>query len=163
MREVRSLKLIYLVGGKAETLNQVKSVLLSAGAAAVHHVGEMGQGMAMKPAVNALFGVQVAALAEILGFLSRSEISLERAMACLGELPVISAAAKGAEILMVNENYAPMFPIDLVGKDLNYVLQTAQAVNASVPVADAVRNIYQRAIAQGHGDKNITGVAELFN
>ncbi|MEM1255635.1 MAG: NAD(P)-dependent oxidoreductase [Cyanobacteria bacterium P01_H01_bin.21] len=156
-------KLVYLVGGNAETADQVKSVLLSAGAAAIHHVGTTGQGMAMKLAVNALFGVQVAALAEMIGMLSQCGLSPEKAMACLDELPVVSPAAKGAGSLMVDNHHAPMFPIELVVKDFRYVLQTAQAVKASAPASQAVYDVYQAAIAQGYSDENITGVVQLFN
>ena len=156
-------KLIYLVGGEAATLDEAKFVLLSAGAAAIHHVGATGQGMAMKLAVNALFGIQVAALAEMLGVLSWYGLSPEKAMACLSELPVISLAAKRAGGLMVHNRHAPMFPIELVTKDFRYVLQTAQAVGAATPASQAVYRIYQDAIAQEYGAQNITGVMQLFN
>lgn len=86
--------LIYLVGGEAETLAKAQSVLLSAGASTIRHVGSVGQGMAMKLAVNALFGIQIAALAEIIGMLTKNGVTSEKAMECLGELPVISPAAK---------------------------------------------------------------------
>lgn len=155
-------QLIYLVGGKAETLAQVQPVLLSAGASGVHHIGSVGQGMLMKLAVNALFGIQVAALAETIGLLVKAGISPEKAMACLSELPVISPAAKGAGSLMVVNRHAPLFPIELVEKDLRYLIDTAQGLNASTPASTAIYQIYQAAIAKGHSDDNITGVAQLF-
>ncbi|MCA1995243.1 MAG: NAD(P)-dependent oxidoreductase [Coleofasciculus sp. S288] len=155
-------KLIYLVGGKAETLAQVQNILLSAGSSTIHHVGDIGQGMAMKLAVNALFGIQVAALAEIIGMLTRNGITSAKAMECLGELPIISPAAKGAGSLMLMNNHAPMFPVHLVEKDFRYVIQTAQSVDAPVPTSTAIRDIYQGAIAQGYGDDNITGIVQLF-
>lgn len=155
-------KLIYLVGGNAETLTQIKNILLDAGGAVIHHVGSIGQGMAMKLAVNALFGIQVAALAEILGMLSKNGISLAQAMECLAELPVISPAAKNAGNLMLTQNHAPMFPVDLVEKDFRYAIQTYNAVNALTPASNAVREIYQEAIANGYGGDNITGVIKLF-
>jgi 3-hydroxyisobutyrate dehydrogenase-like beta-hydroxyacid dehydrogenase len=155
-------KLIYLVGGEAETLDRVRDVLLSAGASTIHHVGSTSQGMAMKLAVNALFGIQVAALAEILGMLTKNGIDLAKAIECLGGLPVTSLAAKNAGNLMLTNNHAPLFPIDLVEKDFRYVIQTAQAVDASIPASSAIQNIYQQAIANGYGGDNITGVAQLF-
>ncbi|PSM47544.1 NAD(P)-dependent oxidoreductase [Chroococcidiopsis sp. CCALA 051] len=155
-------KLIYLVGGEAETLAKVQDILLSAGASAVHHVGSNGQGMAMKLAVNALFGIQVAALAEIVGMLTKNGITSAKAIECLGELPVISPAAKVAGNLMLAQNHAPLFPIELVEKDFRYVIQTAQAVEALIPTSAAVRDVYQTAIANGYGSDNITGVAQLF-
>lgn len=155
-------KLICLVGGKAETLAQAQSILLSAGASTIHHIGAVGQGMLMKLAVNALFGVQVAALAEIIGMLGKNGVTRAKAMECLGELPVISPAVKGAGSLIVMNNHAPMFPIELVEKDFRYVIKTAQASDASYPVSTAVHDIYQNAIDKGYGNDNITGVIQLF-
>ncbi len=155
-------KLIYLVGGEAEVLAQVQPILLAAGAATVHHIGSIGQGMTMKLAVNALLGIQVAALAEVLGVLTRSGIASQKAMECLGELPIISPAAKGAGALMVTNQHTPLFPIELVEKDLRYVIQAGQASGALTPVSTAIRDLYQEAIAQGYGDDNISGIAQLF-
>jgi len=155
-------KLISLVGGQAETLARVRPILTAAGMAMIHHVGVVGQGMVMKLAVNALFGIQIAALAELLGMLSKDGISPEKAMECLGDLPVLSLAAKGAGSLMVSQNHAPLFPIDLVEKDFRYVTQTAQSLEATIPTATTVMDIYRTAIAQGYRNENITGVIQLF-
>jgi len=160
--QAESGKLISLVGGEVETLTQVQPILNAAGVASIHHVGDVGQGMAMKLAVNALFGIQVAALAELLGMLSKDGISPERAMECLWDLPVMSLAAKGAGSLMVSEDHAPLFPIALVEKDFRYATQTAQNLEATIPTVTAVMDIYRNAIAQGHGSENITGIAQLF-
>lgn len=154
-------KLIYLVGGEVEILAQVQDLLLSPGTA-VHHIGGVGQGMMMKLAVNALFGIQIAALAELIGMLEKNGVPSAKAMACLGELPVMSPAAKGAGSLILANNHAPMFPIHLVEKDFRYIMQTAQAVDASTPVSSAIHDLYQTAIAQGHGNDNITAIAKLF-
>lgn len=155
-------KLIYLVGGKAETLTEAQNILLSAGGSTIHHIGPIGQGMAMKLAVNALFGIQVAALAEIIGMLSKNGVTSAEAIECLGDLPVISPAAKGALNLMLMNNHAPMFPVDLVEKDFRYVIQTAQAVAAPARCTNTIHDIYLEAIAKGYGSDNITGVVQLF-
>jgi 3-hydroxyisobutyrate dehydrogenase len=154
-------KLIYLVGGKAEVLAQVHDILRAAGTA-VHHIGAVGQGMAMKLAVNALFGIQIAALAELIGMLDKNGVSRTKAMECLAELPVMSPAAKGAGSLILANNHAPMFPIHLVEKDFRYIMQTAHAVDALTPVSSAIHDLYQMAIAQGFGGDNITAIAKLF-
>jgi 3-hydroxyisobutyrate dehydrogenase len=156
-------KLVYLVGGQTETLAQAQSVLRTAGAATLHHVGAVGQGMAMKLAVNALFGIQVAALAELMGMLSKTGIQPEAAMTCLAELPVTSPAARAAGNLMVMNQHAPLFPIALVEKDFRYVTQTAQDLQTETPASTAVHHIYQTAIAKGLGNDNISSVVHLFD
>ncbi|MEO1210275.1 MAG: NAD(P)-dependent oxidoreductase [Cyanobacteria bacterium J06638_20] len=154
-------QLIYLVGGEASTLAAVEDFLRILGSA-TYHLGPVGQGMAMKLAVNALFGIQVAAVAEILSLLTHLGLSLATAMDCLGELPVTSAAAKGAGTLMAKGMYAPMFPIELVAKDFGYVTQTAATVNTSTPMTTAALEVYKQAIVQGFGEDNITGIAQMF-
>lgn len=155
-------KLIYLLGGAPETIAQVQPIL-AASSAIQHSIGAIGQATAMKLAVNALFGIQVAALAEIIGMLSKQGLAAEAVMATLGELPIISPAAKLAGQLMLTQNYAPLFPIHLVAKDFRYASNAGQAVGAINPTIDAVTQVYQRAIEQGYGDQNITSVSQLFS
>ncbi|MGB0563196.1 MAG: NAD(P)-dependent oxidoreductase [Spirulinaceae cyanobacterium] len=155
-------KLIYLVGGDAAILAPVRSVLSTMGGA-VHHVGANGQGMAMKLAVNALFGIQVAALGEILGMLQQQGLTRTDALNCLSELPILSPAAKGAGNLMLTGNHAALFPIALVAKDFRYGVAAGQSVKAAMPIAQAVGEVYKGAIVAGYGNDNITGIVQMFS
>ncbi|MEM9597209.1 MAG: NAD(P)-dependent oxidoreductase [Acidobacteriota bacterium] len=155
-------QLIFLVGGDGDALAKVRPALDRLGSA-VHHVGPTGLGAVMKLAVNALFGVQVAAMAELLGFLERSGVGGERALEILGDLPVTSAAARGAAGSMVARRFDPMFPIDLVAKDFRYVAKAAGEAGAEVPTAEAAGRVFSRAREAGLGAANISGVAQLFD
>ena len=157
--QAEASKLTYLVGGDA-TLARSQAVLSDAGAAQVYAVGAVGQGTAMKLAVNALFGIQVAALAEVLNVLARQGLPHDAALDCLGELPIMSPAAKLAAGLMRAKNHAPLFPIALVEKDFRYGVQSAQAVKAKTPITAAVGEVYRAAIAQGYANDNITGIIQ---
>lgn len=155
--QAEAKKLIYLVGGRQETLTEMQAVL-AATSVAVHHVGPVGQAMSMKLAVNGLFGMQVAGLAEILAVLQGADLSSSRAMAILSELPVVSAAAKNAGNLMVQNQHNPMFPVDLVAKDFHYLLAAA----GHTPTIQAVSDRFQQAIAAGYGQENITAISRLY-
>ena len=155
-------KLISLVGGEFDALSRVKSVLTAAGISSIQHIGPVGQGMAMKLAVNALFGIQVAALAEVLGMLAKHDITPSQSMESLAYLPIMSMASKGAGGLMVSENHAPLFPISLVEKDLSYILQTSEHAASELPTTHNVLETFRTAIAQDYGNDNITGISQLF-
>lgn len=159
--QAEAQQLIYLVGGEAQVLAKVQDVL-SASSARIHHVGTVGQSMAMKLAVNALFGVQVAAVAEIIKLLNQQGMTLDQIMGTLKELPVTSPAVKGARNLMITHAHAPLFPIHLVEKDFRYGLQLANSMEVPMPTVKAVQGVYEDAIAQGYGNDNITGVIQLF-
>jgi 3-hydroxyisobutyrate dehydrogenase-like beta-hydroxyacid dehydrogenase len=154
-------QLIYLVGGDEATFERAKPVFQTS-CGFIHHVGPVGQGMALKLAVNALFGIQVAAVAELLGLLQKSGVPEARAAAILNELPVTSPAVKGALASMVGRHFAPLFPIDLVEKDFRYALETAREVGSSVPTTQAVHDVYVKAQRAGGGADHITGIAKTF-
>lgn len=154
-------QLIQLVGGDTATLALVQPILESH-SGMIHHVGDAAASMALKLAINALFGIQVAALGEVLGVLQKTGMSAETAINWLNQLPTTSPALKGIGALMAAQNYAPLFPIDLVEKDFRYAQTLAQSLEAKVPTIEAVGNIYQQAQRAGYGTDNIAGVAQLY-
>lgn len=154
-------ELIFLVGGGAETVERVRPILEGMGSA-VHHVGPVGHGMTIKLVVNAFFGIQVAALGELLGLIRRSGVDEQKAIRVLSAMPVTSPALKGVAKLMAARDFAPMFPIDLVEKDVRYVLETAQHAGAQNPISETAHAVYARAKDAGHGSDNIAAVAQLY-
>lgn len=154
-------KLMHLVGGQADNLEMVKDVL-EVSSSAIYHIGEIGMGMTMKLAVNGLFAIQVAALSEVLGILQTTGISATSAVNLLKEMPITSPALKGIGNLIASKNYTPLFPIDLVEKDLRYLEKLGLSNNSQMSVITAIKQIYQEAQQSGYGDDNIAGVAQLY-
>lgn len=158
--QAEAAQLIYLVGGSTDALERVRPILNALGGA-VHHAGSAGNGMAIKLAVNALFGIQAAALGELISLMQQCGLEKSQAVEILTATPVCSPAAKALAGAMVARKFAPMFPIELVEKDLSYFL--ANAENATdLPMGKAACEVFQRAIAQGYGADNITGIAQLY-
>lgn len=155
-------QLIYLVGGSSDDLDRVRP-LLAPISAEVHHLGPIGAGMAMKLVVNALFGAQVAALAELLALVRGAGLDERRMLEVLGDLPVTSPAMKGIGSLIASRSYGPMFPIDLVAKDLRYALAAAADFGAELPATTAVARAYEHASRRGFGGDNIAGLAQLYD
>ena len=153
--------LTYLVGGDSQTFERVADVLNVMGGA-IHHVGGTGAGCTAKLVVNALFGTQVAALAELGAMADKAGLPFDRLMEVLGALPVTSAAAKGVGGLIAARRFDPMFPIDLVEKDFSYVEAAAEALGTRCPTSSAVRSVYADAARRGFGDQNIAAVIRAF-
>jgi 3-hydroxyisobutyrate dehydrogenase len=154
-------QLAILAGGDAETLEAARPAL-DALAGAVHHVGPVGAGATMKLVVNTLFAAQVALFGELLGVCRAAGITAGSALEVLGALPVTSPALKGVGGLVVAGKFAPMFPIELVEKDLGYLVATAEAADCDAPTSRAVREVYDRARDAGLSDENIAAVVKLF-
>lgn len=150
-------QLIYLVGGDGDAFARAEPVLKAMGGV-VHAAGPAGSGAAVKLALNALYGIQVAALAELLPMLDRAGVDLARAVEIIGSTPVVSPAAKGASEGMLARAFAPQFPVALVEKDFGYAL----AAIGEAPLVSATRAVFARAIDRGLGEDNLTVVIRLY-
>jgi 3-hydroxyisobutyrate dehydrogenase len=151
-------QLIFMVGGDDATVARITPPLLAMGGA-VHHVGPRGGGAWLKLTVNALFGTQVAAMAEVLAQWREAGLDPARALAALKAMPVTSPAAAGAAALMLAGQYAPQAPVALIAKDLGYALASA---GQPLPITQAVATRFAAARDAGFGDENIVAVARLY-
>jgi 3-hydroxyisobutyrate dehydrogenase len=154
-------QLIYFVGGDIATFTQAQPILQGM-ASAIHHAGVVGNGMTIKLAVNALLGIQVSALGELIGLMKGCGLDETKAVEILTSTPVCSPAAKGAAAGILARNFAPLFPIELVEKDLGYAVKTAGDNGSKLPLAAATQKTFSNAIAKGYGADNITGIAQLY-
>ena len=156
--QAEAAALVALVGGAPEALETARPVL-ETWSKAVRHAGGTGAGATLKLAVNALFAIQAAAFAETLGSLRASGVDVQTAADFLGGLPITSPAAARLVGLMASGDFAPNFPVELVEKDLGYAVEVA---SGGAPVTEAARGAFERAIREGYGDDDITGVAQLY-
>lgn len=147
--------------GDAAAFAQVEPVLAPL-AARVIHVGGPGRGAVLKLAVNRLFAAQLQSVAELLGFLSRNGFAPERAAELLGSFSIVAAPIAGAARMMATRSDAPLFTIDLIEKDLGYILDAAKASGADLPGAESARAAFRRAQTLGLGGSNVSGLAAVF-
>ena len=154
-------ELIFFVGGDKHTVSELTPALDVLGSR-IHQLGQLGHGMAMKLAVNALFGTQVAALAELIGLLERSGLSATEAMRTLASVPVTSPAAAAAGQAMIARAWQPAFPIDLVAKDFRTLAHSAAHLGTPLPLAGATATVFEAACTEGFGEDNITGLVQRY-
>ena len=129
---------------------------------AVHYAGKIGSGMSTKLAVNSLFAIQVAAVGELISMMRQSGLDASQAWEIVASTPVCSPAAAVAGRAMIEQKFAPLFPIALVNKDLNYAIVTLGENKIDLPLVTATQKIYATAIEQGYGEDNITGIAQIY-
>lgn len=153
-------QLVFLAGGEPSIVTRITPLLRAMGSS-IHHVGPLGAGSLVKLATNALLGIQVTALAELIGLLETAGVEPDRALAAMSGTAVWSPVATSAAGSMRARNFAPLFPVALIEKDFGYALQAAGST-AAAPTLAAARNVFRRAIDAGLGNLNMTAVAELY-
>lgn len=158
--QAEAAQLIYLVGGEPATADLAEPVLKAMGAA-VHRVGPLGAGALVKLSTNALLGVQLTALAELIGMLKRAGADAAHALQAVAATPVWSPVATRLRDSMLAGNFAPQFPVSLIEKDFGYAVDAAGSADAA-PVLAAAREVFREAMSRGLGEANMTSVVRLF-
>lgn len=159
--QAEAAKLAVFVGGDERTVAIAKPILTPF-AGALHHVGPIGAGLNMKLAVNGLLAIQVAAIAETIGTLGRTGMAPKAAFDVLSTLATASPAANWIGGLMVSEDFAPRFPIDLMAKDLRYGADNAARLGSKAPALEAARSVFEGLQREGYGADNISAAIQAY-
>jgi len=154
--------LFYLVGGETDILERARPVI-DANASNVRHVGKIGTAATMKLAINGLFGIQVAAYAEIVGLLDQSEVDTKEAIDILTNLPITSPGLQRILGLFASEDFAPNFPINLVAKDFAYLARVASELASEHPITTATAQLYAEAANGTAKDLDIAGILSRYD
>ena len=155
-------ELLIMVGGDADALDRARPVL-EALSSTIIHVGQLGTGATMKLAVNALVHGLNAALSESLVLAERAGVERPAAY------EVFASGAAAAPFVLYKRaaferpDETPVaFTLDLVGKDLDLILELARAVGAPMPQAETNREQVRAALATGLADRDISALADYL-
>ena len=152
-------QLSFLVGGSEAALEKAMPVL-AAMSKEVVHLGPTGSGAKMKLVNNFLCGVQVASLAEAIAWLERSGLDRDKA------LGILKAGAPGSPLFagisgrMTSRDYSVNFLLKLMAKDLAYAHAAAEENGVELTTAATARELFEQAIADGYGEKDMSSVIE---
>lgn len=153
--------LFYVLGGAAETVDGARAIIeINAGNST--HVGGIGNAAILKLAINGLFASQVAAYAEVAGFIEQSNLDTSSVLETLAALPITSPGLQRILGLIGDRNYEPNFPVHLVAKDLNYLAAAARNLGADVPIIAATEALFERGAAGDQHDLDIAGIAARY-
>jgi 3-hydroxyisobutyrate dehydrogenase len=154
-------ELTFLVGGAEATLEKARPAL-SVMSRAIVPLGPVGSGAMMKLINNFVCGVQTAALAEGLAMIERSGLDRARALEILVNGAPGSPLFKLFSPRMIARDYTPLFKLALMAKDLNYARHEASLRNMDLVTAAAALKLFQKPLAAGDGEKDVTFIVEQF-
>ena len=153
--------LFVLLGGEEAAVERAMPIIEVNGDNA-KRIGSVGDAAIMKLSINGLFAAQVAAYAEVVGFIERSDIDAGAAIATLAALPITAPGLERILGLIEARDFAPNFPVQLVAKDVTYLSGTAGEKGASMPVMTAVKAVYEDGASGPERDLDISGIAARY-
>ncbi|MDR6508835.1 NAD(P)-dependent oxidoreductase [Arthrobacter oryzae] len=154
--------LAIMVGAEADEFQRLLP-LFNAMGGTVRLLGPLGSGSLAKACNQLIVGTTTAALAEAAELAERSGMDV-------GALyEVLSGGLAGSRVLefvgprLAAKDYAPTGPAKFMHKDLSFVLESAEAVDASVPMATAGVELYAELKRQGLGDLDLAAVRQTIS
>lgn len=154
-------ELVFMIGGKAETLERARPVFEAMGKR-FFHLGDHGAGQTVKLAMNLILALQVQALCEALALVAGSGIPgqklVEVMQASMARAPVLDVKAP----LILERKFAPSFPLRLMHKDMGLALELGNQTGVPLPAAAAAREVYNYVLGTAKEDLDYAAIARFW-
>ena len=154
-------KLSVMVGGRKETFEKVKPLLLDIGPK-VTHVGENGQALVMKIGVNLSLAVQMLAFCEGVLLAEKSGINRETAVDVLTHSVIASPMVqyRGPFVLKMPEE--AWFNVNMMQKDMLLALELGRQLDVPMPTTAVTNEFLTAARGMGLVEKDFAVVFEVL-
>jgi 3-hydroxyisobutyrate dehydrogenase-like beta-hydroxyacid dehydrogenase len=146
-----------VVGADADDLARVRPQL-DAMCGTVFHLGPVGAGSLMKVSGNVVVTGMIALLAESLTLGTRGGLNPRAMLDVLDAIDFTSPVWKGKGSLVVEEDYAPRFPLRHALKDVRLARSVAATHGLDLRVVAGAEEEYAAAVGSGHQDEDVMAV-----
>jgi len=158
--QVQTGTLTIMVGGDRAAYERVEPLLRELGRPT--HVGENGQGLVLKLAINISLAVQMLAFAEGLVMAEHAGIDRGLAIEVMTASPIGSPMLKARAPLVLDLPETAWFDVGLMQKDIALALDTARQMRIPLPSAAAADQVLTAARAAGYERRDLASLREVL-
>lgn len=148
---VRAGNLSFIVSGPDEALERAEPVLRAIGPT-LHLVGEGEQARVVKLAVNLVIAGLAQLMSEALVLAEASGVSRRALLETMGDSAAGAPFVKYKTEPLLRDDYSATFTTSLMEKDIDLVLEAAEAAGVRLPLAGEIKTLVRSAIEAGYGD-----------
>jgi 3-hydroxyisobutyrate dehydrogenase len=145
-----------LAGGDQKTFEQCTPIYESI-AKQWFLMGPGSSGVLMKLVVNLLLGLDMQAIAEAVSLGEHLKIDRNTMLDVLSKTAVVAPAFVGKFQKIKNSDYSPEFPLRLMSKDMDLVMNAARSSGAVLPAAAAAQSVLASNISS-NGDLDLAAI-----
>ena len=154
-------KLTMMVGGRAETFEQIKPLLLDIGPKATH-VGDNGLAVSMKIATNLSLVVQMLAFSEAVLLAEKSGIPRKTAVEVLTNSVIASPMVQYRGPMVINPPDEAWFDMKMMQKDTTLALEMGRRVGVPLPTTSIANEYLTAARAMGLAEKDFAAIFQVL-
>jgi len=154
--QVQSGTLTIMVGGDRAAYERVEPILRELGTP--NYIGDNGQGLALKLAINISLAVQMLAFSEGLLLAERSGVDLQRALDVMESSAIASPMLRARASLIVDPPADAWFDIRFMRKDIELALAVARQLQIPLASAASADTMLEKAIELGYGRRDLAAL-----
>jgi 3-hydroxyisobutyrate dehydrogenase-like beta-hydroxyacid dehydrogenase len=158
--QVQAGTLTIMVGGDETAYARAEPILRALGTPT--HIGENGQGLVLKLAINISLAVQMLAFAEGLLLATRAGVDPELAVDVMTESPIGSPMLKARAALVLDLPEDAWFDIGLMQKDIVLALDAARQLRVPLPSAAVADELLTVARLRGYERRDLAALFEVL-
>jgi len=158
--QAREGSLYLMCGGSEDAFRKASPVLKELGST-VRFVGKAGEAAKVKALVNMVMNINTAGLAEGLGLGAALGLDLKMLHEVFSQTGANSRVLETDGEDMQNREHSCFFSAAHAAKDSGIALELARQLGLELPLARATKEQYDRMIAEGLGELDKSGIAEL--
>ena len=158
--QVQSGTLTIMVGGDEDAYRRVESILRELGTPT--HIGDNGQGLVLKLAINISLAVQMLAFAEGLLLAERSGVDRQRALDVMEASPIGSPMLRARASIILDPPEDAWFDLSFMHKDIELALDAARRLEIPLPTAERADEVLERAQALGYERRDLAALFQAL-
>jgi 3-hydroxyisobutyrate dehydrogenase len=158
--QARQGTLYLMCGGQIEAFERAKP-LLEKLSSSLRYVGSAGKAAQVKALVNMVMNINTAGLAEGLGLGAALGLDLAMLREIFAQTGANSQVLKTDGEDMQNREHTCFFSAAHAAKDSGIALKLGKRLDLKLPLAAATKKQYDRMVAEGLGELDKSGIAEL--
>jgi 3-hydroxyisobutyrate dehydrogenase-like beta-hydroxyacid dehydrogenase len=153
--------LIFIVGGKEETLGRLKPLFAAMGKI-FFRMGDTGKGQAAKLVMNLQIALIYQGFAEALTLGTKLGVDAGTLIPLINASMVRSGVVDYKAPFILNRDFTPNFPLRLMHKDIRLALDAAKEARVKLPGLETVEEIYEMATEDGHENLDYSATLTLL-
>jgi 3-hydroxyisobutyrate dehydrogenase-like beta-hydroxyacid dehydrogenase len=154
-------KLSVMVGGRRETFEKVKPILLDIGPK-VTYVGDNGLALVMKIAINLSLAVQMLAFSEGILLAEKSGIPRETAVDVMVHSAIASPMIQYRGPFVLQQPEEAWFDVNMMQKDMLLAMELGRQVDVPVPTTAVTNEFLTAARGMGMAKKDFAVVFDVL-
>jgi 3-hydroxyisobutyrate dehydrogenase len=158
--QVQSGTLTIMVGGDEAAYREVEPLLRELGTP--NYVGDNGQGLALKLAINISLAVQMLAFAEGLLLAERSGVDRQRALEIMEASPIGSPMLRARASIILDPPEEAWFDLRFMHKDIELALETARELQIPLPTAERADVVLGEAEELGYERRDLAALFQAL-